>query len=123
NLLKAGTSPAGYTQATTIMSLEGILHELEKNGANVRNPGWYFLTVFGTPSKTGRWGWRIEGHHLSLNFALDHGKITAATPAFFGANPAEVKAGDRKGLRTLPEVEDLARELIRSLTEEQRQVA
>jgi hypothetical protein len=123
NLLKAGTSPTGYAQATTIISLESILRELEKNGAMVRSPGWYFVTVFGTPSKTGRWGWRIEGHHLSLNFALDHGKIAAATPAFFGANPAEVKAGEKKGQRTLPEVEDLARELIRSFTEEQQQVA
>jgi hypothetical protein len=119
NLVRVGLSPTGYTQATTIMSLENILHELEKNGANVRNPGWYFVSVFGTPSKTGPWGWRIEGHHLSLNFALDKGRVSSVTPSFFGANPAEVKAGPRKGLRTLPECEDLARELIRSLTKEQ----
>jgi len=29
DLLKAGTSPDGYTKATTIMSLESILRELE----------------------------------------------------------------------------------------------
>jgi hypothetical protein len=123
NLVRAGLSPKGYTQATTIMSLESILHELEKNGQAVRNPGWYFVSVFGTPSKTGPWGWRIEGHHLSLNFALDQGRVTAVTPSFFGANPAEVKDGPRKGLRTLPEVEDLARELIRSLDDDQRKIA
>src|SRR5262249_25774502 len=69
-LLKAGTSEAGYEKALTIMSLESILHETDK-GSSVRNPGWYFFTVFGTPSKTGRWGWRVEGHHLSLNFTID----------------------------------------------------
>src|SRR5262249_55342545 len=95
----------------------------EKNGAMVRKPDWYFFTIFGTPSKTGKWGWRVEGHHLSLNFTLDQGKLISATPAFFGANPATVKGGSRKGLRTLPEAEDLARELFNSLDAEQKKVA
>jgi hypothetical protein len=123
DLLRAGTSGSGYLKATTIMSLESILADLEKNGANVRDPGWYFVSLFGTPSKTGRWGWRIEGHHLSLNFAVDKGKVLAATPAFFGANPARVMGGDQKGLRTLPEAEDLALELFASLDEEQKKAA
>ncbi len=57
-LVKAGTSEKGNVTATTIMSLENLLKELEKNGAMVRNPEWYFFTVFGTPGKTGKWGWR-----------------------------------------------------------------
>ena len=121
-IVKAGTSSDGYTKATTIMSLEAILKELE-NGAMVRNPEWYFFTVFGTPSKTGKWGWRVEGHHLSLNFTVDGGHVVAATPAFFGANPATVKQGARQGTRTLPEADDLARELFKSLGEDQRQAA
>jgi hypothetical protein len=123
-LVKAGTSNSGYTKAITIMSLEAILADLEKgNPVNVRSPNWYFFTVFGTPSKTGKWGWRVEGHHLSLNFTIDRGKVVAATPAFFGANPAEIMAGDKKGQRTLPEAEDFARELFASLDEGQRKVA
>jgi hypothetical protein len=122
-LVEAGTSSGGYTRATTIMSLESILRELEKNGANVRNPEWYFFTVFGTPSKSGKWGWRVEGHHLSLNFTLDGGRLIAATPFFFGANPAEVKAGPRKGLRTLPGAEDFARDLVASFDDDQNKVA
>ncbi|HKB39032.1 MAG TPA: DUF3500 domain-containing protein, partial [Gemmataceae bacterium] len=122
-LLRAGTSPDGYTKATTIISLEEILRDLEKGGAMVRNPGWYFIAVFGPPSKTGKWGWRVEGHHLSLNFTIDKGKVVSATPAFFGANPAEVKAGKHKGLRTLPEAEDRARELFKSLDKDQRKLA
>jgi Protein of unknown function (DUF3500) len=121
-LLRAGTSPEGDKKATTIMSLESILKELEKDGP-VRNPDWYFFAIFGTPATTGRWGWRVEGHHLALNFVVDNGKVVASTPAFFGANPATVKAGPRKGLRTLPEAEDLAWELFKSLNEEQQKVA
>jgi hypothetical protein len=126
-LLRAGTSNSGFLKATTIMSLEAVLAELEKNGAMVRKPGWYFVSIFGTPSKAGKWGWRIEGHHLSLNFVVDQGKIVASTPAFFGANPAliknEIGKGPKKGYRTLPEAEDLAQQLFASLSEEQKKEA
>jgi hypothetical protein len=124
DLLRAGTSEGGFNKATTIMSLESILHDLEKNGNNVRDPGWYFFTVFGTPATKGDWGWRVEGHHLSLNFTFKDGKLVGATPAFFGANPAKVMNGDvKKGLRTLPEAEDNARDLFASLDDDQRKVA
>lgn len=122
-LVRSGTSESGYAKATTIMSLESVLRELEGNGPNVRDPGWYFFSVFGTPSKSGKWGWRVEGHHLSLNFTLDQGRVVGGTPFFFGANPAEVKAGPRKGLRTLPEAEDQARALFDALDDGQKKVA
>lgn len=122
-LLKTGTSKTGYNQATTIMSLESILRDTEKNGQMVRNPDWYFISVFGKPSKTGKWGWRFEGHHLSVNFTIDRGQIASVTPYMFGANPAEVKEGPKKGQRTLPEIEDYARELIKSLSDEQKKDA
>jgi hypothetical protein len=123
DLVKAGTSADGNKKAVTIMSLESILHELEKNGRMVRSPEWYFFAIFGQPSKTGKWGWRVEGHHLALNFVVDAGKLTASTPAFFGANPATVKAGPRMGLRTLPEAEDLARDLFKGLDDDQKKTA
>jgi hypothetical protein len=123
-LLRSGLSQKGYEQATTIMSLEGILNELEgPKGAMVRNTGWYFITVFGDPSDTGGWGWRFEGHHMSVNYTLDKGQVVTATPLMFGANPAEVKDGPRKGLRTLPGIEDQARALIKSLTPDQDKAA
>lgn len=123
DLLKAGTSKMGAEAAVTIMQLEAILRDQERKGAMVRNPEWYFFTVFGTPSKMGKWGWRVEGHHLSLNFTLDGTDVLAATPAFFGANPAEIKMGPKKGLRILAPSEDLARDLFTSLDPEQRKVA
>ena len=123
-LLKTGLSAKGFEQATTIMSLEGILADLEgTKGAMVRNPGWYFISVFGDPSNTGAWGWRFEGHHMSVNYTLDKGEVVTATPLMFGANPAEVKDGTRKGLRTLPDIEDRARALIKSLNPDQDEAA
>ncbi|HEV3260813.1 MAG TPA: DUF3500 domain-containing protein [Gemmataceae bacterium] len=123
DLLKTGTSASGDRKALTIMSLESILRDLEKGGAMVRNPNWYFFTVFGKPARKGKWGWRVEGHHLSLNFTVEDGQVVAATPAFFGANPATVRDGKRKGLRTLPDADDLAGKLFKSLDEDQKKVA
>jgi hypothetical protein len=122
-LLAAGTSARGARQATTIMALESILDALEKGKGPVRNPEWYFVSIFGTPSETAKWGWRIEGHHLSLNYTMEGGKVISATPAFFGANPAIVKTGAKVGLETLPDAENLSRELFLSLDPEQKKLA
>jgi hypothetical protein len=123
-LVKAATSESGNAAVTTIMSLEAILLDQEgPKSAMVRNPGWYFFTVFGTPSKTGKWGWRVEGHHLSMNFTMDGTQVVSSTPCFFGANPAEVKGGPKKGQRILPQTEDYARDLFKSLDTEQQKVA
>lgn len=122
-LLQSGLGASGYLRATTIMSLEQILLDLEKGSGPVRDPERYFVTVFGKPSGRGKWGWRVEGHHLSLNFTLDDGKIVSASPAFFGANPAEVRRGPREGLRTLGDIEDRALRLVQALNPEQRKAA
>jgi hypothetical protein len=123
-LVKAGTSDSGNAAVKTIMSLEKILLEQEgSKSAMVRNPGWYFFTIFGTPSKTGKWGWRVEGHHLSMNFTMEGTQVVSSTPCFFGANPAEVKTGPDKGKRILPQAEDLARDLFTSLDADQKKVA
>jgi hypothetical protein len=122
-LLQSGLAGTGYLKATTIMSLEQVLKELEQGKGTVRDPELYFVSIFGRPSDRGRWGWRVEGHHLSLNFTLEDGAIVAATPAFFGANPAEVRQGPREGLRTLADVEDRALRLIQALDDRQTKQA
>ena len=122
-LLRTGVGTDGFLKATTIMSLEQILRDMEQGRGPLRDPERYFLSIFGTPSNNGRWGWRIEGHHLSLNFTIDGGKIVSATPAFFGSNPGEVRQGPRKGLRTLGDLEDLSLRLLQSLDQEQKKTA
>jgi hypothetical protein len=121
DFLKTGLSQRGYLKATTIMELEIVLRELE--GRAFRDPELYYFTLFGTPSAKDNWGWRVEGHHLSLNFTVVDGKMVAATPSFFGANPAEVRQGPRQGLRALEAEEDIARQLLNSLSKDQKTLA
>ncbi|MCS7167991.1 MAG: DUF3500 domain-containing protein [Gemmatales bacterium] len=123
HLLRSALSPEGYQTALTIMSLEAILHELEQGKGPTRDPQWYFFTIFGQPSRDTEWGWRVEGHHLSLNFTIARGEVISSTPAFWGANPAVVPSGPKKGQRTIMEHDELARQLLRSLDEQQRKLA
>ncbi|MBI4661344.1 MAG: DUF3500 domain-containing protein [Verrucomicrobia bacterium] len=122
-LLGSALSQRGYMKAATIMSLEQILKELEQGKGPTRDPELYFLSLFGKPDTKEVWGWRVEGHHLALNFTLVPGKPISVTPSFFGSNPAEVRNGPRKGLRTLAHEEDVARQLVLTLTDEQKKVA
>jgi hypothetical protein len=119
-LMKASLSEVGYAKAVNVVRLEGVLRELETFGALVRDPENYAVTVFGTPGVGAPWGWRLEGHHLSLNFTLAPDRPVAVTPAFFGANPAEVRSGALAGLRTLAGEQDLARSLARGMDAGQR---
>jgi hypothetical protein len=121
-LLAAGLSQQGVIKADTVMSLDQVLKEIEVNPVNERDPEKYYFSVFGEPSETGTWAYRVEGHHLALNFTIVKGHV-ASTPSFFGANPAEVRGTSRNGLRTLAREEDLGRAMVKSLTDAQRTIA
>lgn len=125
DLMRAALSSAGYLKTTTIMELETVLHDLEAGtpGAAARDPGRYAIAVFGAPALDRPWGWRIQGHHVSLNFTVVDGRLAATTPAFLGANPAQVRTGPRAGLRALAAEEDLGRALMTSFGAAQRQRA
>jgi hypothetical protein len=122
-LLDTGLSTKGMIRATTIMSFEEILRVEEHGTGPVRDPELYYVSIFGTPSDGGEWGWRVEGHHLALNFTVRDGKVVSATPFMFGSNPAKVKSGSSKGLRNLAEIQEPAYALAASLTDEQRKAA
>src|SRR5215469_2762629 len=125
-LLSSGLSHQGFAKATTIMSLEQILFDVEGKGTRSNSPTrdaeLYYFTVFGQPGSD-MWGWRVEGHHLSLNFVVNKQEVLAVTPSFMGSNPAKILDGPRKGLRVLGQEEDLARDFVHSLTDSQRAVA
>ena len=119
-LIGTGLSEQGLAKAFNIMSLDAVLREMEKGAGPVRDPEMYFLSLFGDSRPGKPWGWRLEGHHISVNFTLADDKRVSSTPLFFGANPAEVREGPRKGTRILAAEEDLGRSLIRSLDDSQR---
>ena len=118
-LMETGLTDRSFDQAKLIIEHESVLGPLEKEAgvrSFVRDPDLYYWTVFGDPgSDKEPWGWRVEGHHISLNFSLWGDKFISMTPFFFGANPAEVRKGPKKGLRILDQREDLAYELMNSL--------
>jgi hypothetical protein len=121
DLLKSGLSERGYLTAAAIMDLETVLKALEAPAGRLeRDPEKYFFSVFGSPSAKAPWGWRVEGHHVSLHFTVVNGALVAGSPTFFGSNPAEVRDGAKKGLRILGAEEDAARALLDSLDESQR---
>ena len=117
-LLAATTSGQGYQKAVGVMRLEEMLGQMEDR-PDYRDPEDYHFWIFGEPSVTEPWGWRFEGHHVSLSFTSSDG-MTVSTPSFIGANPARVEEGVYTGWRLLANEEDLARELLMSLDGSQR---
>ncbi|MBY0497485.1 MAG: DUF3500 domain-containing protein [Cyanobacteria bacterium] len=118
DLLRSGLSARGYLKVTSIIELEDILKAIETGGKMARNKEEYLFSVFGTPAAKGRWGWRVEGHHISLRFAIVDGAMSsdiASSPMFLGSNPAEVQDGPKKGQRVLADEEDAARALVLAL--------
>ena len=123
-LLATGLSQSGHMTAMEIIELEGILQTMEAGSTQFsRDPELYLMSVFGTPSTDGTWGWRFEGHHLSLHFTIVEGNLTVSAPTFLATSPATVMDGPRKGLRPLAAQEDAGRALLASLTPAQRDAA
>jgi len=122
-LLSSALSTRGHLKAETIMAMEQLLLEMEKGSGPLRDAENYFVSIFGKPDVKGTWGWRWEGHHLSLNFTIVDGELVSETPSFMGTNPHSVKAGSMTGVTLLEAEDNLGRELAKSLTEAQRKVA
>ncbi|MEM1356001.1 MAG: DUF3500 domain-containing protein [Planctomycetota bacterium] len=119
DLLQTALSSAGYLKACDILWLETLLAELENNPRG-RDVGKYVVQLFGDPADAdAAWGWRLEGHHLSLNLLYADGQVRV-TPMFFGTNPAVVPTGPLAGKRVLSEEHTLALELVETMTDEQR---
>ena len=119
-LVSTGLSPAAYVTVATIMGLENVLDYTEGfvvrfGRERGRDPGMYYLRVFGEPGGEGLWGWRFGGHHVSLNNLVVDGVLVATTPCFLGADPATSPLLGGALNRPLARVEDLGRDLVRSL--------
>ena len=130
-LLELTYSNKGYQTAKSIINLESILGDYEANhsnsndggnGAWVRSEERYWLAIFGDPSSDKPWGYRFGGHHIGLTVNVKSDYISMH-PLFFGANPAKVLEGEKKGFRALSLEEDVARKLVTSLSEDNRKIA
>ena len=123
-LVTSGVSLRGYSMSTSIMAIEPVLGAIEDSTLHPearifeRDPGLYHVSIFGEPGGDAPWGWRFQGHHISLNYTLLADGQIASLPTFFGSNPAKFGAH-----RPLADEEDLARELLMSLDDDQRAIA
>ena len=123
-LLRASISADAYLKTQAIMDLENILFVIENDpkmpdGSHRRDPLNYHFSIFGDPADNGFWGWRFEGHHVSLNFVASKGELVSSTPAFMGSNPGKVLSGERKDHEVLKQETALGYALVRSLSNEQ----
>lgn len=125
NLMKTCLSERAFQKTQNIMGLDLVLKELEKRASDdhYRDPGNYHISVFGIPSATTIWGWRLEGHHISFNFSMDKGKVVAGTPGFLGSNPAVILDGPKKGEQVLKDETETGFALLHSLNEQQLKIA
>ena len=122
-LIAQCTSVEGYAQIVQVMSLEHVLRELNAPdfghvAAHFRDPEGYFLTFFEQPQPDSHWGWRLVGHHLSLNFTIAGQDLLAVTPFLLGSEP-----GRFGPFRILGQEEDLGFSLLGSLDPEQAATA
>jgi len=115
-LLDAVLSEKGKLKAMQIITLEGVLREMEKK-PDYRDPEKYYISIFGKPGDEKGWGWKYEGHHVALNYTIVGGKEVSVTPSFYGANPGEVREGEHKGLRVLKAEDEVAHALVNVLLE------
>jgi len=118
-------STAGATTLEKIKSiafLEGILRGVEgrKEGDTYRDPKNYYIQLFGAQETNKPWGWKIEGHHLCLNYVIDQNKVISATPSVLCSNPAIVLDGVNKGHQLLKTEIQMAVDLLNSLSAEQK---
>ncbi len=119
NLLKASLADETVKKVKAIMLLDNVLKELEHRKADdhYRDPGKYFLTIFGIPSATTIWGWRFEGHHIAFHFSANKKELVAGTPSFLGSNPAIVLEGPQKGEEVLKDETEKGFALLHALTD------
>lgn len=131
-ILSASMSSQGYLKATGIMHLDELINPFydslylkkeidDKANGFVKKLMWspknYYFAFFGSPAES-IWGYKLEGHHLSINFTFTGDKLSV-TPFFVGTDPAEYMLTEYAGWRVLGQEEDLGLKLINSLTEQQ----
>jgi hypothetical protein len=120
-LIRASMSAAGYELARDVMKLNE--HVVELTGKPEAYGEWYYwISLFGAPSRSEPWGWQIDGHHLIINcFVI--GDAMVLTPNFMGSEPIDARFGKYKGTVILRAEESQGLGLMKAFSPEQRKTA
>ena len=123
-MARSGLSAHAFRRMSVIMSFDNVLNDMEDYIlSDIRDPLRYWMAIYGEPGDTGTWGWRFEGHHVSLNNTIRDGEVLSSTPLFLGANPSEIGSGAHAMIRPCGDEEDAGRELYSLLDDDQRALA
>ncbi len=125
-LLRTVLSQQGYQKIMFIIQYDEATHERLKTANNPIFNRYgnlnYWFTIFGDPGKDKIWGWKFEGHHISLNFTYSPGGVTC-TPMFTGINPALTQTGPYAGFNIMFEENQFGNQLFNSLSPDLKQKA
>jgi hypothetical protein len=120
-LVRASLSAKGFDLTRNIMRLNETLAELSQDHAFLGE--WlYYIQIFGKPSATEPWGWKLEGHHAIINYFV-LGDQVVMTPLFIGSEPVKAPSGKYKGLEILQKEQNDGLALLNALPEPQRKQA
>jgi len=120
-LMRASLSAKGFDLTRNIMRLNETLAELADDHAFLGE--WlYYIQIFGRPSPTEPWGWKLEGHHAIINYFV-LGDQVVMTPLFIGSEPVKAPSGKYKGLEILQREQNDGLETLKALPEAQRKAA
>ncbi len=126
-VVDAAMSERGAREVAEVMALETILGAIERDTGRSnwprRDPELYWFAVFGDPSGSEPWSWRVGGHHVAIHLTVADRRVIGSSPSFLGANPAVVPSGPRAGARVLTGEESFARALLAALSATERTTA
>jgi hypothetical protein len=110
-------SEGGYLEYENLRLIHGIRKDLNAPDNPMHR---YSISIFGKPSTESTWGWRLEGHHLSLNCTLVDGQTFSITPSFWGSSPVRVTSGKYTGMELFKQEQELSLKLVNSLSDSQK---
>jgi hypothetical protein len=120
-LMRASLSSQGFELTRNIMRLNETLAELAEDH-DFLGEWLYYIQIYGKPSATDPWGWKLEGHHAIINYFV-LGDQVVMTPLFIGSEPVKAPSGKYKGIEILQKEQNDGLEMLKALPEAQRKKA
>lgn len=122
DILRTILSEQGYQKALFIMQYDEDTHtRLAAARAPIAHrygQEKYWTWIFGRPAVNEEWGFKFEGHHLSINMTFS-AKGVSCTPHFTGINPGLIAKGMNAGKYILYHESEVGKNLFLSLSENQ----
>jgi hypothetical protein len=120
-LVRASLSTQGFELTRNIMRLNETLAELSEDH-DFLGEWLYYVQIYGKPSATDPWGWKLEGHHAIINYFV-LGDQVVMTPLFIGSEPVKATSGKYKGIEILQKEQNDGLEMLKALPDPQRKKA